>query len=152
MKRTATGDTSTFTQVPHYRRYLTVEWPHFNRRDKEDLDAGHLHRPGHQPAETHLLPHTSLSQVSSEQPLMARSKVKLSRLYNDSTVRYSTRINFDVACAMDFHKFPWDRQICKVKFESFSYSNNQISMRWLNRSMSQVMINYCRRGESEKWE
>ena len=55
-------------------------------------------------------------------------------------MRYSTRINFDVACAMDFHKFPWDRQICKVKFESFSYSNNQISMRWLNRSMSQVVI------------
>ena len=62
------------------------------------------------------------------------------RLYNDSTVRYSTRINFDVACAMDFHKFPWDRQTCKVKFESFSYSNNQINMRWLNRSMSQVII------------
>ena len=55
-------------------------------------------------------------------------------------MRYSTRINFDVACAKDFHKFPWDRQTCKVKFESFSYSNNQINMRWLNRSMSQVII------------
>ena len=49
---------------------------HFNRRDKEDLDAGHLHRPGHQPAETHLLPHTSLPKVSSEQPPIATSKVK----------------------------------------------------------------------------
>ena len=66
------------------------------------------------------------------------TEMMTSRLYNDSTVRYSTRINFDVACAMDFHKFPWDRQVCKVKFESFSYSNNQINMRWLNRSMSQV--------------
>lgn len=66
------------------------------------------------------------------------------RLYNDSTVRYSTRINFDVACGMDFHKFPWDQQICKVKFESFSYSNNQISMRWLNMSMSQVSFNFIK--------
>ena len=78
--------------------------------------------------------------MRSELSLVLRSNDQMltCRLYNDSTVRYSTRINFDVACAMDFHKFPWDRQTCKVKFESFSYSNNQISMRWLNRSMSQV--------------
>jgi len=59
------------------------------------------------------------------------------RVYNDSTLRFSTRMNFDVACQMDFHKFPWDVQVCKVKFESFSYSNQQLRMEWLEGKASQ---------------
>ena len=26
------------------------------------------------------------------------------RVYNDSRIRYATRVNFDVACNMDFHR------------------------------------------------
>ena len=37
-----------------------------------------------------------------------------------------TRINYDVACNMDFHKFPVDEQYCEVKFESFGFSNRQV--------------------------
>ena len=60
------------------------------------------------------------------------------RVYNDSMVRYSNRMNFDVACQMGFHKFPWDIQECRVKFESFSYSTKQITMKWLDDNSSQV--------------
>ena len=38
-----------------------------------------------------------------------------------------TRINYDVACNMDFHKFPVDEQYCEVKFESFGFSNRQVN-------------------------
>ena len=62
------------------------------------------------------------------------------RVYNDSLVRYSNRMNFDVACQMNFHKFPWDTQQCRVKFESFSYSTDQIVMRWLDQNSSQVIL------------
>ena len=67
------------------------------------------------------------------------------RLYKDSTIRYSSRINYDVACNMDFHRFPVDEQYCgefqamsgvttvlmlkfivEVKFESFGFSNKQV--------------------------
>ena len=48
------------------------------------------------------------------------------RVYNDSTIRYSSRINYDVACNMDFHRFPVDEQYCEVKFESFGFSSKQV--------------------------
>ena len=36
------------------------------------------------------------------------------------------RINYDVACNMDFHRFPVDEQYCEVKFESFGFTNKQV--------------------------
>ena len=38
------------------------------------------------------------------------------------------RNNYDVACPMNFRNYPYDTQICKVKYESceyFVYSNNE---------------------------
>ena len=29
-----------------------------------------------------------------------------------------SRINYDVACPMNFRKYPYDVQMCKVKYES----------------------------------
>ena len=48
------------------------------------------------------------------------------RLYKDSTIRYSSRINYDVACNMNFRRFPVDEQYCEIKFESFGFSNKQV--------------------------
>ena len=33
------------------------------------------------------------------------------RVYPDGMVRYSSRVNYDVACNMDFHAYPVDRYI-----------------------------------------
>ena len=60
------------------------------------------------------------------------------RVYNDSTVRFSSRMNYDLACAMNFHKFPLDQQVCRVRFESFSYSSTQLQLQWRNKSDSQI--------------
>ena len=46
------------------------------------------------------------------------------KVYNDSIVRFSKRVNFDIGCQMNFTKFPVDMQKCEVKFESFSYQNS----------------------------
>ena len=46
-------------------------------------------------------------------------------------MRFSKRINFDANCKMEFHKFPLDVQVCTVKFESWSYSNEQIKFEWV---------------------
>ena len=54
------------------------------------------------------------------------------RVYRDHILRYSSRINFDVACSMDFHAFPVDEQLCEIKFESFGYTTNQMKMTWVD--------------------
>ena len=46
------------------------------------------------------------------------------KVYEDSIVRFSKRVNFDIGCQMNFTQYPVDRQICEVKFESFSYQTS----------------------------
>ena len=53
------------------------------------------------------------------------------RVYNDSRLRYSKRINFDVACQMDFHLYPVDKQSCEIKFESFGHTTQDLSLKWI---------------------
>ena len=52
------------------------------------------------------------------------------RIYNDQRLRYSSRINFDIACQMDLHKYPADKQLCEIRFESFGYTNKQLKFQW----------------------
>ena len=63
------------------------------------------------------------------------------RIYNDSTIRYSSRTNFDVACSMDFHRYPVDDQICEVNFESFGYTEDQLKFVWSEAHVSNVNPN-----------
>ena len=56
------------------------------------------------------------------------------RIYEDQTLRYSSRINFDVTCSMDFHKFPVDEQLCEINFESFGHTDKQLKIQWVNGS------------------
>ena len=60
------------------------------------------------------------------------------RVYNDSKVRHSKTINFDVSCQMNFEKFPFDTQECNIKFESYGYSVDQLVMKWINEPLCQV--------------
>ena len=52
------------------------------------------------------------------------------RVYDNSMVRFNKRFNFDVACPMDFAKYPVDDQTCSIKFESFSYKTSKLNMTW----------------------
>jgi len=52
------------------------------------------------------------------------------RVYPDHTIRYSSRVNYDVACNMDFHRFPVDEQTCIIKYESFGYTTKQMTFEW----------------------
>lgn len=55
------------------------------------------------------------------------------RLYEDSSMKFSKRINFDAACRMDFRKFPVDTQKCIVRLESFSYTKEDLVVNWLGK-------------------
>ena len=56
------------------------------------------------------------------------------RIYADQTLRYSSRINFDVACSMEFHRYPVDKQLCEINFESFGHTNEQLKFQWVKGS------------------
>ena len=56
------------------------------------------------------------------------------RIYPDQHLRYSSRINFDVACQMEFHHYPMDEHLCEIKFESFGHTSNEIKIEWNNKS------------------
>ena len=50
------------------------------------------------------------------------------KVYEDSIVRFSKRVNFDIGCQMNFKMYPVDMQKCEVKFESFGYQTNVITI------------------------
>ena len=53
------------------------------------------------------------------------------RVYNDSMLKYSARVNYDVACPMHFEKYPVDIQRCNISFESWGHTNHYIVLSWL---------------------
>ena len=61
------------------------------------------------------------------------------RVYKDSRIRYATRVNFDVACKMEFHRYPHDVQTCEIKLESFGYTNRQMRFNWMSGKCQAVL-------------
>ncbi|KAK3089220.1 hypothetical protein FSP39_001845, partial [Pinctada imbricata] len=55
---------------------------------------------------------------------------KLMHVYSDGKVVYSLRISGRYSCNMDLHKYPHDKQICKMFIESFGYSAETLVLRW----------------------
>ena len=63
------------------------------------------------------------------------------RLYSDSTIRYSRRMNYDVACSMTFRKFPFDNQTCRIIIHSFSHTTDEYQLSWNRDSYKNSRIN-----------
>nr|XP_045591180.1 glycine receptor subunit alpha-3-like [Procambarus clarkii] len=60
-------------------------------------------------------------------------------LYDNKTIRYSSRISSTIACQMVFHDYPMDIQKCFMIMRSFMYSPNEVKFNW--RKFSPVMLN-----------
>ena len=45
-------------------------------------------------------------------------------------LRLSTffRVNYDVACPMEFRMYPLDKQICQIKLQSYTYTNTEVTV------------------------
>ena len=48
--------------------------------------------------------------------------------FSNSVIRYTSRVNYDVACQMDFHTYPSDVQSCQIKLESFGHTQDQMQV------------------------
>ncbi|XP_041597832.1 gamma-aminobutyric acid receptor subunit theta [Vulpes lagopus] len=52
------------------------------------------------------------------------------QLHPDGTVRYGMRLTTTAACSLDLHKFPLDKQTCKLEVESYGYTVEDIVLYW----------------------
>ena len=55
------------------------------------------------------------------------------RVYNTSKLKYSARVNYDVACPMTFEEYPVDTQRCNISLESWGHPSevsNNISLKF----------------------
>ena len=93
--------------------------------DSEDLIGQYITLNPSQ-ADKFWMPDVFIDQAKALRVPTYYTKPASLRVYNDSTIGYSSRINYDVACNMDFHRFPVDEQYCEVKFESFGFSSKQV--------------------------
>lgn len=51
-------------------------------------------------------------------------------VYPDGKVLWSTRLTVTFACPMYFHYFPFDRQMCNLKMESYSGTSKSLIILW----------------------
>jgi len=61
------------------------------------------------------------------------------RLYKGGKIKYSARKNYDLACGMDFHNFPFDTQVCDVQIYSYGSSVKDYSLRWSTEDQARVI-------------
>ncbi|XP_047391980.1 gamma-aminobutyric acid receptor subunit theta isoform X2 [Sciurus carolinensis] len=52
------------------------------------------------------------------------------QLHPDGTVQYGIRLTTTAACSLDLHKFPLDKQACKLEVESYGYTVEDVVLSW----------------------
>ncbi|XP_008593206.1 PREDICTED: gamma-aminobutyric acid receptor subunit theta, partial [Galeopterus variegatus] len=55
---------------------------------------------------------------------------RMFQLHPDGTMRYGIRLTTTAACSLDLHKFPLDKQSCKLEVESYGYTVEDIMLSW----------------------
>lgn len=52
-------------------------------------------------------------------------------LYNSKKIMYMVKLTLLLSCAMKFHKYPHDEQLCKMSMESISHTTEDLVFEWL---------------------
>lgn len=52
------------------------------------------------------------------------------RIYPQGNVHYSVRLTLKLACLMDFSRFPFDTQVCKIMIASYSRNTDALVFEW----------------------
>ncbi|CAG2177319.1 unnamed protein product, partial [Oppiella nova] len=55
---------------------------------------------------------------------------------SDGHIYYSTRLIIVANCPMDLSYFTMDRQLCRLRFESYSYNSKQIQYNWIGSGLA----------------
>merc|ERR1719412_1480106 len=52
-------------------------------------------------------------------------------LYKSKKIMYMVKLTLLLSCAMNFHKYPHDEQLCKMSMESLSHTTEDLVFQWL---------------------
>ena len=58
------------------------------------------------------------------------------RFHENHVVSFSTLLNWNTACNMDFTFFPFDKQVCAVSLESFGWPTKHLNISWSEHRIS----------------
>lgn len=56
---------------------------------------------------------------------------KMLRVYSGGKVSYTVRLSLTLSCPMDLRNYPFDKQVCRIEMESFSYNEDNIILEWV---------------------
>ncbi|KAM7444361.1 hypothetical protein ABFA07_007030 [Porites harrisoni] len=62
----------------------------------------------------------------------------LFELTENGRITYSHRKSLRLYCPMDLRKFPMDKQVCEMEFESYSYDVGDVFYSWLNQDSVKI--------------
>lgn len=58
----------------------------------------------------------------------------LIRIFPDGSVIYSKKLSVTLECPMDFDKYPFDRQVCNLRLESYGNTIDNLKLKWKTES------------------
>lgn len=56
---------------------------------------------------------------------------KMLRVYTNGKITYTVRLSLTLSCPMDLRNYPFDKQVCRIEMESFSYNEDNIILEWV---------------------
>lgn len=73
---------------------------------------------------------------------------KMLRVYSGGNVSYTVRLSLTLSCPMDLRNYPFDKQVCRIEMESFSYNEDNIILEWVGSENHQDLANVTGRREA----
>ncbi|CAB3404542.1 unnamed protein product [Caenorhabditis bovis] len=87
------------------------------------------------------VPNAISSKNPRRQSITHRS---LLRLRNNGSILYSRRLSLILTCGMDLTLFPFDSQLCKMGFESYGYTADQVKYMWSQGEIQPLILHKIR--------
>ncbi|XP_057314328.1 gamma-aminobutyric acid receptor subunit pi-like [Hydractinia symbiolongicarpus] len=81
-------------------------------------------------------PDTRALTEKASLPTQVLKSNKLIQIYGNGTVVTSQRCSLVNYCKMDFATFPFDQQECELRLESYAFSNNFLTLSWMDKDES----------------
>ncbi|XP_021345857.1 neuronal acetylcholine receptor subunit alpha-10-like isoform X2 [Mizuhopecten yessoensis] len=132
-------------QVISINVWLRMSWTdcrmRWNVSDYEDIDHFSV------PYEDVWIPDITLYDSASDEVMMPGREDYIASIYNDGTVHYNFPTVLKSICRVDVTYFPFDTQICSLKFGSWSHHGKEIDV--VN-SMKQGDLSYY--VQHNEWE
>merc|ERR1719318_2221411 len=110
-----------------------LEWNdsriHIDGWCKEDEHGKYIVLPGNYAEKNNIwMPDIYIDKASKIRNPIYLNDASSVRFHENNIVSFSTLLNWNTACEMDFTFFPFDKQVCTVFIESFDYSTKHLNI------------------------